>query len=286
MPKTKTKVAEFLKFKNNPELGLYLGQKQLESLLRAEIENKLEEIRKEMMEELKKKSAELNPTVEGVVKNILKDVKGETGAKGDVGNEPNDSRLLTLIRSGVLSLQEEIRGKQGFQGEKGDNPIAGEDYPTDKQVLARIRQVVSEIVLPQPRDGVSPKKGIDYFTPKDRTEIIKKLKSEIGMSQFLTQLKALKELIEEMKRTARFGGRTVHRGGVDLIVGEVPTGTVNGVNKVFTLTNVPKSNGEAVIVNGVRFKRGGEDYSISQQTITMVIAPPTNSLILVDYQQD
>jgi len=65
---------------------------------------------------------------------------------------------------------------------------------------------------------------------------------------------------------------------------ETPTGTVNGSNKAFVLANTPKSGSEKVFVNGQRMKGGGEDYTLSDKTITFETAPPTNSIILVDYR--
>lgn len=67
---------------------------------------------------------------------------------------------------------------------------------------------------------------------------------------------------------------------------EVPSGTVNGVNTVFTTANVVKPTGSIeVYVNGQLMKGSGIDYTFSStNTITFVIAPPTSSIILVDYR--
>lgn len=64
--------------------------------------------------------------------------------------------------------------------------------------------------------------------------------------------------------------------------GEVPVGVVDGVNTVFTLSNLPSSLKDSGYLNGVRQKRGA-DYTISGQTITFVVAPPIASNLLWDY---
>lgn len=67
---------------------------------------------------------------------------------------------------------------------------------------------------------------------------------------------------------------------------EVPSGTVNGSNAVFTTANtVNPTTSIDVYVNGQHMKAGGVDFTFSStNTITFVIAPPTGSIILVDYR--
>ena len=59
---------------------------------------------------------------------------------------------------------------------------------------------------------------------------------------------------------------------------ETPLGTVNGSNKVFTVTNTPT----AIFVNGVLQTEGAADdytYVDATKTITFVTAPPTKSKV-------
>lgn len=61
----------------------------------------------------------------------------------------------------------------------------------------------------------------------------------------------------------------------------VPAGTINGVNKTFTLPDVPAANTLIVFVDGLRMKLTG-DYTLSGATITFVLAPDTT--VLCDYR--
>lgn len=64
---------------------------------------------------------------------------------------------------------------------------------------------------------------------------------------------------------------------------EVPIGTVNGTNTVFTLTYAPSpTNSLRVVVNGMEFKVT-EDYSFSGTTITFNTAPPSGTILKVKY---
>jgi hypothetical protein len=72
----------------------------------------------------------------------------------------------------------------------------------------------------------------------------------------------------------------------NFIYGEVPTGSVNGVNTTFTLANTPSSATVQVHQNGIRLNVGaGNDYTVSGGTITMLTAPLTGDVILVDYMK-
>jgi hypothetical protein len=70
------------------------------------------------------------------------------------------------------------------------------------------------------------------------------------------------------------------------IVGETPTGTIDGVNAAFTLANTPTAGTVGVFVNGMRMKSGaGNDYTISGTTVTFLTGaiPTSGDVIQVDY---
>jgi hypothetical protein len=68
------------------------------------------------------------------------------------------------------------------------------------------------------------------------------------------------------------------------VVGELPSGTINGSNDTFTLANTPIADTERVIINGVDLERGASnDYTISGGTITFASPPETGDKIIVDY---
>jgi hypothetical protein len=70
----------------------------------------------------------------------------------------------------------------------------------------------------------------------------------------------------------------------------IPSGVIDGVNKTFTLPEIPIVNSQHIYRNGQRIKVG-LDYTISLNTITMINAPMTavqsgnaiNDWLLVDY---
>lgn len=73
-----------------------------------------------------------------------------------------------------------------------------------------------------------------------------------------------------------------------LVAGEVPTGTINGTNKAFTLANAPFAGAIAIFYvqpNGQpsQFLNYGVDFTVSSTTVTLVNAPITGSNIYANY---
>lgn len=72
----------------------------------------------------------------------------------------------------------------------------------------------------------------------------------------------------------------------NFVTREVPSGTINGSNTAFTLANTPVAGSEEVFLNGMIQNVGaGNDYTISGATITMLTAPLSGEIILVNYRK-
>lgn len=64
---------------------------------------------------------------------------------------------------------------------------------------------------------------------------------------------------------------------------EVPGGSVNSSNTAFTTAAAFQTGSLRVFKNGLRLKAGGVDFTEGSQAFTMVTAPDTGDLLLVDY---
>ena len=68
---------------------------------------------------------------------------------------------------------------------------------------------------------------------------------------------------------------------------EIPTGTVNGNNTSFSLTNTPNLGTEQVFLNGSLLNAGANsDYVLEGSTLTFTLAPQVGDVILVNYITD
>jgi len=68
-----------------------------------------------------------------------------------------------------------------------------------------------------------------------------------------------------------------------LVIGEVPSGTIDGSNKIFTTAYNVFGTAIDVYLNGLLQKRGDDYTFTSPNTITFVTAPPSGSNLLCDY---
>lgn len=65
---------------------------------------------------------------------------------------------------------------------------------------------------------------------------------------------------------------------------ETPVGSINGSNTTFTLASAPNPSGSLeVFVNGQKMTVT-EDYSLSEDTLTSVLAFPTGTILRVNYR--
>lgn len=68
-----------------------------------------------------------------------------------------------------------------------------------------------------------------------------------------------------------------------IVRNEVPVGSINGSNTAFTTASQYMTRSLEVYKNGVRMKGGGADYTETAGGFTMVTAPATGTVLLVDY---
>ncbi len=64
---------------------------------------------------------------------------------------------------------------------------------------------------------------------------------------------------------------------------ETPIGTINGVNANFTLTYSPNPTNSLVVILNGQVMSETEDYTLIADILTLNIAPPTGSLLKVEY---
>ena len=68
--------------------------------------------------------------------------------------------------------------------------------------------------------------------------------------------------------------------GASYIFGEIPSGTIDGINTTFTISNTPL--GLSLFLNGQRLTEG-DDYTLSGSTLTMIQIPQPTDTFVSDY---
>lgn len=66
---------------------------------------------------------------------------------------------------------------------------------------------------------------------------------------------------------------------------ETPSGAINGSNVTFTLAHTPSPAASlSLFLNGQELIAGGADYTLSSATVTTVLAPKTNDVLIAFYR--
>ena len=68
----------------------------------------------------------------------------------------------------------------------------------------------------------------------------------------------------------------------EIITSDSLSGTINGVNNIFTINNVIIPDSEELFVNGLKLTKSN-DYNISGITITLTFSPNINEIITINY---
>lgn len=231
--------------KDNPNVITLVAKKSVEQVDEWSMIKKLLEEQTKVMSQ--QKVLDLSPE-------IIKQIRGEIGAKGVQGVQGETG----------------LTGETGLRGELGNRGLAGlrgKEGPLGKQGI-------------QGNEGDKGEKGNDGFIPKHefKNGQLRFENPDGTWGEWISLIKLLEDTGKE------FGGKTLHRGFAPRFQDdETPSGTVDGANADFTLTSTPIAGSLKVYVGGSR-QRETEDYTLSGNTITFIIAPETNSIILCDYR--
>lgn len=201
-----------------------------------------------------------------------------------VKKNKDDADNLKRIHDQKILETEDLNKKRNIEFDKNFEEKASKINKIIEKIKGDLEERVSEIV-----QGAAGRDGRDA-EEVDLDRLAGDVIDKLEFPEFsIRDIKGLEERLTELREVR---GRKLGGGGFSkihmeakIIDDEVPFGSVNGTNKVFTLANIPNPPASVkVFVNGQKMKSGGEDYTLSGKTITAVTAPPTGSIILVDYR--
>jgi hypothetical protein len=198
----------------------------------------------------------------------------------------SNEKMLISIASAASRMVKQGRdgtnGLKGDKGERGDQGPAGKDGRDGKDGN-------------DGKDGKTPEKYIDYFTQADIEEFA--AKARVGALEG-SGMKIIDEInkapedkkipasrisgLETAKGKDKREGTTLHRGGLKLVWNTQLSGTINGINTIFTIPAGlpdPKDNKYLVSARGVLKDVDSGDFTISSdnRTVTFTSAPPSGS---------
>ncbi len=251
-----------------------------ESLTKEEFIESFQTIFKQLLELEKKLIIKIDSKTDGKIEeieNLQKEFRAiieQTGQESDSTFGGIRKRSIELINS--LFEKSDVRKKLLEALNKVEEKLTslrdGKDADEQKiidEVLAKVppQKEPEEIKAEQIRDK------LEILTGNERLKI-----------DAIDELKEKLEDLEKMKRVGGGGGFSAIALNFHMVDDESPIGTPNGVLTTFTIAHAPSPIASLkVFVNGLKQKLT-DDYTFSGTTITFLIAPPTNSIILCDYR--
>lgn len=210
--------------------------------------------------ELENKYSTLYTELESLEKTVTKSL---TKIEGKMSNDLNSIRQQ--IYDKINEIQELIPEKT--------------DLSTILTDIEEIKSKLNEEDVPEPEDPYECRnelEAIDNESEKLKIEAIQGLR---------------KELDDLEKKIKSSGGRNIFGGGfnvsalnIHIIDDETPSGTKNGSNTIFTIGNSPSPVSSLKVYRNGQRLRITEDYTFSGTTITFVVPPESDDVLLVDYR--
>lgn len=184
--------------------------------------------------------------------------------------------------------------KDGRPGKDGKPGKPGKDAKVTKEQIQKAAEIAYSLIeLPDFDELVTENITANPFAIRDGLELITKEKDKLSQDAIQNLREDLLQLQEQISRVnksviegvgtsknvidyminQRIADGTISTSGGSIGV-EVPSGTINGSNTAFTVSNEPKY----VVVNTLTYFEGA-GYSYAGGTITFDIPPATGSFI-------
>ena len=211
-----------------------------------------------------------------VIVKIIKDLKKTNENEFDLIHKNfslMSDKLQNDTGSGVANNKKEMMDYCHAEMEKM--------YKEHEKMMAGMDAKMKEV-----KDGKDADEAIIVGKVLAQIPTPKEIAKEITFGD-ISIMKGFQDIINEIKNDLKksipvssgrfFGGSVVHKFMDD----EIPTGTKNGTNTIFTVSKSPLS---LKVYRGGARQRVGEDYTLSNKTITFIVAPSANEIILCDYR--
>lgn len=226
-------------------------------------------IETELIKKINSKISDTSSETEKMRSQFQQAVKDATSA--------NDSTFATLKARSMESIDAMFR-KMDVQGKMSEMYAEHEAMMTEMEAkMPDTEKMMAEML------AKVPEKTPEQI--RDSLESIQEEEEKLAISAIAHLEEKLKDLEKKsgMSRGS-IGGFNYGALQLHIIDDETPVGTIDGINTTFTIKNPPNPvSSLKVYLNGQRM-RTTEDYTFSGNTITFITAPPSTSVLLVDYR--
>ena len=215
---------------------------------------------------------EISEILLGIKEHLDRSVSVVKGEQGEEGKKGDDGKVGHV-------------GPQGISGERGPLGLQGVTGPQGESIVGPKGKSVQG---PSGPTGPQGERGdLRDLSPQEIRDALELLSK--GEKLSIQSIEDLGEIIEDLRKFKKEvwsgGGGGFTSPVYNFVDDEVPAGTINDANTVFTVARLP-FRGSLKIYRGGARQRVTEDYTLSadQKTITFLIAPQVGEILLVDYR--
>jgi hypothetical protein len=125
------------------------------------------------------------------------------------------------------------------------------------------------------RDISRTRKSYSYYRPRPRFILLTDEEEMMTINETVNTVSNLNNIVSKLVKD-----------DINIVWNEIPIGSIDGINTVFTLEFTPISDRLLVFVNGVLQEREtNADFLLNDKTITFSYPPPIDSKVLVTYNK-
>jgi len=248
-------------------LSILLGAMKKNHLGREEFDLKFEEVLK-LIIQIEKKNEDQISEMKRTTEMLEEYIKGE--------NEKKHGETMEKVDGHIGEMKGKHEEMMKRMEEKMSMMKDGQD--ADPNTVAEI--VKGMIEIPEVEDieknlaklGEPIRDGLELLQGDERLDV--------------SAIKGLQELLDGLKTTRVGGGGGFSKMAMDIhfLDPYVPTGTVNGVNTDFVLSNTPSPATSLKVYKDGQKMRLSVDYTLSGRTITFLSAPLTDTIIEAEHR--
>lgn len=225
---------------------------------------------KEVLDFLKKVKHENATEMERIEKHLT-EMTEEMKGKSETEMEEMKKKMMSYCEAEMKDMYQEHEDMMAKMDKKISEVHDGKD--ADEEMM--ITRVLTKIPKPLELDNAyAIRNKLEKLEGKEKLRI--------------SAIAELEDILEELKKQKPrvFGGGGFSKIALDshIVDPYTPTGTINGVNTDFTLNHTPSPATSLKLYRGGQLQSLTEDFTLSGNTITFLIAPVAGEILKVEHR--
>lgn len=234
----------------------------------------IKKIESDLTAKVDEKLGTVDPEIESA-RQAVEEIKSNAQALIKEIRDSNDTTLASLKKKALENIDAlftRMRLQDKFDSVLSEYQGKIEELDDKISSIPTAEEIRNGIIIPEPK----------LYTAEEVRNLLAALVGDERLDW--TAIKGLEEKFTALTDSKSLGGlSSLVSTRTRFVDDENLVGTLNGVNSVFTISKTPISGSVKIFRGGSR-QRVGEDYTISNRTITFIIPPVVGEILLADFR--